>query len=156
METMILQLVTAFLGSMGFALLFHLRPHLLLPASLGGLLSWGIYLLAGHYLEGIFAPCLLAAAFSTCYAEVLARLKKAPATLFYITSLIPLIPGNSLYYTMSYAVRGEWLQCRDYGIRTVQFALSIAIGMCLVWAAGHMIHELWLRLQRANLKRYMD
>ena len=46
MEYMI-QLASAFLGSMGFALLFHIRREKLLLASLGGLLTWGVYLAAG-------------------------------------------------------------------------------------------------------------
>ena len=40
----VMQLVTAFLGSLGFALLFHVRREKLLLASLGGLLSWGYIL----------------------------------------------------------------------------------------------------------------
>ena len=44
---MLIQLVTAFTGSLGFALLFHVRKEKLLLASLGGLLAWGVYLLMG-------------------------------------------------------------------------------------------------------------
>ena len=47
----IMQLVTAFIGSWGFAMLFHVRREKLLLASLGGLLAWGVYLLAG-FLSG--------------------------------------------------------------------------------------------------------
>ena len=36
---MLIQLVTAFTGSLGFALLFHVRKEKLLLASLGGLLA---------------------------------------------------------------------------------------------------------------------
>ena len=39
------QLASAFAGSLGFALLFHVRREKLLLASLGGLLAWGVYLL---------------------------------------------------------------------------------------------------------------
>ncbi|MBQ1965266.1 MAG: threonine/serine exporter family protein, partial [Clostridia bacterium] len=37
------------------------------------------------------------------YAGIMARVLKTPATTFITTSLIPLIPGGSLYYTMAYA-----------------------------------------------------
>ena len=36
---MIFALVVAFFSTMGFALLFHLRPKLLVPACMGGMLS---------------------------------------------------------------------------------------------------------------------
>ena len=46
MKDVILQLVMAFVGSLGFAMLFHLRRSLWVTASLGGLFCWGCYLLA--------------------------------------------------------------------------------------------------------------
>ena len=46
-DLIIMQLATAFLGSLGFALLFQVRRKRLLLASLGGLLAWGVYLLMG-------------------------------------------------------------------------------------------------------------
>ena len=39
MKEILIQLVTAFLGSLGFALLFGLRRRYLFPAALGGLLA---------------------------------------------------------------------------------------------------------------------
>ena len=49
MSTMeiITQIVTAFLGSLGFSVLFNLRRTKLLIAALGGMLSWGLFLLLG-------------------------------------------------------------------------------------------------------------
>lgn len=133
--------MTAFTGSLGFALLFHVRTRLLLPASLGGFFSWGIYLLGTHFLEGIFLPSILTAAFCALYAEILARLLKAPATVFFITALIPLIPGSGLYYTMSYIVQRDWKTAGEYGYSTAQYALGIGAGASLVWAFSDIIKK---------------
>lgn len=141
MSTIVLQLITAFLGSLGFSLLFHLRKQLLLPASIGGFLCWGIYLVGIHFSEGVFVPCLLASAFAALYAEVLARIKKAPATLFLVPAVVPAIPGSTLYYTMSNAVQGEWDIARSYGYLTIQYALAIAGGISLVWAMSVMLQN---------------
>lgn len=40
-----LQIITAFLGSLGFSVLFNIRRTKLLIAGLGGMLSWSVYLL---------------------------------------------------------------------------------------------------------------
>lgn len=40
-------LLTALLGSAGFALIFNVRKQLLPLAALGGAVCWGTYLLAG-------------------------------------------------------------------------------------------------------------
>ena len=42
--------ITAFLGSLGFSLLYGLKRRHLLFASLGGLISWGMYLLFSFVL----------------------------------------------------------------------------------------------------------
>lgn len=132
---MIAQLIMSFFGSVGFALRFHLRKTLVLPASIGGLMGWAVYLLFNQvFLQGIFISCLIASICVAFYAEILARKLKAPATLFLIPGAVPLIPGSSLYYSMSYAVSGEWDVAKDYSIRMIEFALGIAIGISLVLA----------------------
>ena len=133
------QLVTAFLGSAGFSLLFKIRKELLFPASFGGMLCWGVYLISANlFLEGIFAPTFAASAFAAVYSEQLAIRMKVPATVLFIPAVVPLIPGSCLYETMSYAVRKEWEQAGAYGYLTLQYALGIAIGMSLVYAVYQM------------------
>ncbi len=138
MQTIIIQLITAMTGSLGFCLVFRLRGRLLLPASFGGLLCWGVYLLGLEAWGGIFVPTLVSSAFAALYAELLARHLKAPATLFFIPAVIPLVPGSTLYYAMYHAEQQLWLQAKDYAVQTALFALGIAAGACLVWAAFEM------------------
>ena len=76
---------------------------------------------------------LAAAALAAVYAELLAARKRAPVPLFLIPSVVPLIPGSTLYYTMSAAVQGNTEEVSHYGSLTLQYALSIAGGICIVW-----------------------
>ena len=133
-----LQLVTAFCGSLGFALLFGLRRRYLLPAGLGGLLSWGVYLLLGRLLPSPFLACLAASAAAVVYAELLARFRRTPATLVVIPAVIPLVPGSSLYYAMSCVVQRDLASAREYGTQTLEFALAIAAGMSFVLAGREL------------------
>lgn len=142
MRDIVVQLIVALTGSWGFAILFGVRPKLAVPASFGGFFGWAIYLLLENSGQGIFISCFVAAAFAAFYAEVLARVLKAPATLFLVPSFIPLIPGSTLYYTMSNAVARDWEQVRYYGNRTWQYALAIAGGISLVWAFSYMITQI--------------
>lgn len=130
----IIQLITGMLGSLGFALLFGLKKQYLIAAALGGLLNWGLYLAGMYMFNAVFFAGLLASATSALYSEIIARIKKAPATLFFITSVIPLIPGRALYYTCSSAVLRDWADVKTYGNVTLQYALSIAAGTCIIWA----------------------
>ncbi len=134
MKTALIQLVTAFLASWGFAMVFGLRRRFLLPASLGGLLCWGLYLGMDAWLQREFLSCLCAAAFAVVYAEVLARKLKTPATLFVVPAILPLVPGGSLYYTMENVVHGRMDEARAYGQQTLIAALAIAAGISFVVA----------------------
>lgn len=141
----VIQLIGGTLGSLGFALLFGLKNKYLVAAALGGLLNWGLYLVGMHLWNTIFFAGLMASAFSALYSEVVARVKKAPTTLFFITSVIPLIPGRALYYTCSSAVLRDWAQAKAYANVTMQYALSIAAGACIIWA---------IALIAENIKKY--
>ncbi len=140
---MMIRLLTSFTGSLGFCLVFHLRRRYLLPASLGGVLTCGVYLAAANALDGILLPTLIASAFAALYAEVLAWLLRAPTPLFLTIALvIPLIPGRSLYYATYCAVRQEMSLARDYAAQTAEYALGIALGASLVWAFANMRRSL--------------
>ena len=133
MESLI-QIATAFLGSLGFALLFGLRRRYVLPASVGGMLSWAVYLLLSRFLPSAFLSCLVASACAVLYAELLARLLRTPATVFVIPAVIPLVPGSSLYYAMSCVVQKDFAAAREFGMTTLEFSLAIAAGMSFVLA----------------------
>ena len=139
----ITQLLAAFVGAMGFALLFGMRRRYLFAASLGALLGWGVYLLVEWLLGNTFLPSLAAAAFALSYSEIMAKVLKTPATLFVIPAIIPLVPGGSLFYTMSYAVHRDIENARLFGVRTAESALAIAAGISIVLA----IRELRTRRQ---------
>ena len=122
---MIVQLLTSFTGALGFCLVFHLRRRYMFAASLGGLLTCGVYLAAASIWSGILLPTLTAAAFAALYAEFLAWFMGAPATLFLIPALlIPLVPGRPLYYAMYYAVQQDMDLSADFARQTALYALE--------------------------------
>ena len=133
-----IQLIAAFFGSLGFALIFGLRPRHLLPASLGGVLTWGIYLLVHAVFPRLFLANLIASVAAVGYSELLAHLRKSPATLFLVPAIIPLVPGGSLYEAMRCTVQGDLPAARTYGHNTLICALAIAAGISF----GTVIREL--------------
>ena len=141
MGYMILQLATAFVGSLGFALLFHVKRERLLLASLGGLLAWGVYLLMGWVTDQDVVRYFVASVVLTVYAETLARVVKCPATLFLVTASIPLIPGGSLYQTMQFFMLNDLESFSRQALTTVLLAVAIAVGMLFPTAVFHLIRS---------------
>lgn len=146
--TYVIQLLSAFTGSLGFALLFNVKRRNLLLGGLGGTLAWGLYLLAG-LLSGDDVFRFFAASLGlTLWAEGMARARKAPATVFLVSASIPLIPGGSLYTTMQHAIRGEWAAFTASGLHTLLLAGAIAAGMLCMMALLHVIGKLALTLRK--------
>ena len=132
MKENLIQLITAFLGALGFALLFGLHKRHLLFAALAGMLTWGIYLLIHSFLQNPFLANLASSVFAVSLAEALAHWRKCPATLFVVPAIIPLVPGSSLYYAMSFAVQNDMPAANIYGHRMLTAALAIAAGISFV------------------------
>ena len=137
----IIQVISAFLGSGGFAMVFNVRVNLIFYASLGGGLGWVIFLLIEKITHNYFIACFVASAFCALYGEIMARIKKTPASVFFIPSVVPLIPGGALFYTMSYTVRSDFSKFSEYSSLTVQYALGIACGISLTWAVWYMCQK---------------
>lgn len=57
---MMLQIFSAFLGSVGFALFFNMKGKQLAAAGIGGALTWIVYLLAQPGFDDYFVPYLIA------------------------------------------------------------------------------------------------
>ena len=143
-------LLTALLGSAGFALLFNVRKQLLPLAALGGALCWGAYLLAGVWTQSVFVQSFAASAATAVWAETLARVKKTPAQQYLIVGLIPLIPGGTLYYAMNALVTQNWMMAEVYGGRTASFVLGIAAGVSVTSSLLEMLRNAAKRLKGAH------
>lgn len=124
--------ITAFLGAAGFALFCGLRPKFVPVAALGGVLCWSVYSLFEYFNSGIFFASFTASVCCALYGEICARLLKAPAVIFFTPSIIILIPGRTLYYTVSYIVENNFSMAAEYGWQTAQCAIAIAAGIGVI------------------------
>lgn len=133
----IIQVIAAGLGAGGYSILFNIRRDKLLYASAGGSLAWIIYILASQFITtNAFITNMLAAAFATLYSELLARIKKAPTTVFLIPSIMPMIPGGGLFYTMSAVISNDTVLFEKYFVTTIETALGISIGIMFMSLIG--------------------
>lgn len=126
---MIEQILSAFVGSVGFALFFNMKGKQLAAAGIGGALTWIVYLLVQPGFDDYFVPYLIASLFVGLFAEIMARVGKAPATIFLTTAAVPLIPGGGLYYTMLGIVEKNEEVMLTNANNTITIALAIALGL---------------------------
>lgn len=139
-HSFLVQSIACVIGSIGFSFLFNVRGKGTILCLLGGVVCWGVYCIVEHAGGGEMTAMLLSSIVAAIYSEVMARIRKCPAIGFLVLSLIPLIPGSALYYTMNYAVRGNMAMFGTQGLRTVCLAGLMAAGVILVSTTMRMIY----------------
>lgn len=129
MNDWIIPILMAAIGSLSFGMFFGIISKKLIYSAVGGALTWAVYLIAMHFHISEPICYALAAASGTLFAEILARIVKTPVTLFIITSIIPLVPGGPLYYTMLGLLQGNQEVFLLKGSYTLSAAGAMALGM---------------------------
>lgn len=134
MVNSIIQIISGTIGSLGFALVFHAKNKVLVVGGIGGLLCGIIYVICQKcFLYSGFISVLITSFCIAAYSEIAARIVKEPAIVLFVPSIISLMPGSSLYYTLSAAVNGEWISMQYYAKELAVVAFGIALGASIIW-----------------------
>lgn len=138
----LIQIIAAFIGSIGFALILKIRGRQIIYAGIGGLFTWIIYLISYDIIGSYFWSNFIASVFVAFYAEIMARVNKAPATIFLTAAAVPLIPGRNLYNMMYGIVRENLVMAEYNGITALVVALAIGLGFVTVAVFMKYIYKL--------------
>lgn len=72
----------------------------------------------------------------------MARVLKSPVTVFVISTIIPLVPGSGMYYTMYQSIQGKVENSLSTGLTTITNAGAIAVGVVFVSSLSKLINSL--------------
>ena len=126
------QAVMIFVACTGFFILFNVHDWGSILCALGGVFTWMTYLLCRDLGMSIYSMNFFAAVVSALYSELMARSRKYPVTSYLVISLLPLVPGAGIYYTMSLGLGGDVQTAVHKGLETAGVAGSIAVAILLV------------------------
>lgn len=129
----------AAVGSLGFALVFGVEKRVFAHALICAVLSSLTYELLYFFFENIFISSIFAAGVTTLFAYAVAYTCKTPATIMTIMGIIPLVPGGKLYYTMLGAVSSDMTAFSDNGKQALLIASGIALGIITFTALARAI-----------------
>ncbi len=133
--------ITGFIGTLGFSLLFRSNKNRVVISSLGGALTCVVFAFSSTYFDHELIQNIFPALVATAYSEIMARAVKAPATPILACSIIPLVPGGKLYYTTYYFVVGEMEMFYDSLIALLRIASGLAVGIILVSVIVHEVNR---------------
>ena len=129
MEAILIKIVAGTVATLGFAILFRLKPSHWPFAMLDGLFACICYFGFTELFGGNFLPNLLAAFVASIFADLFARICKAPSTVFILPGCIALVPGGSLYYAMSNLLSENREMALEYFLTTLTVGIAIGGGI---------------------------
>lgn len=123
----------------GIAVIFDVPPKKLFWALIGSTISCLLMLIGDKFGIDPLISNMVATAVPCVYCEVMARVLKTPTTVFMIPTLLPLVPGSRLYYTMFYLFSGEQALFLENMLAAVKICTGIALAIIVVTGAVRWI-----------------
>ena len=135
-----IQVLAAAVGCIGFTFVFNVHGHGAPLCTIGGGLTWSVYLMVTVWGGNDFVANFWAALFAGFFAEAMARVRKRPAISYLVISLLPLIPGGGIYRAVNYAVRGNMGMFADTAIHTAAVAGILAVGILMASTSVRLVN----------------
>ena len=136
---MFLRILGIFIGIYAFAIMTETPRKYLLTAGLVGMASGSIYLFSEALGSGVVWASFFSALTAAIIAHILARLQKAPVTLFLIAGILPTVPGGGMYRIVSNAIDRNQAQLILSLLETLEIAGCIALAVFFVDAFFNLI-----------------
>ena len=129
---LIFEFLTAFVGTIAFALLFQVPKEYYVNCGLAGGCGWVCYklLLAGC---GLFGSTFFATVLVVFLSRLSAVQRHCPVTIFLVAGIFPLVPGAGIYWTAYYVVTDQLAKASDRGFQTLKIAVAIVLGILFVF-----------------------
>ena len=142
------QLISCTAACVGFAYWFNVKGIQVLYAGIGAFFTWLVYALLYNAGYSNFLATLVGSIFVAAYAQVMARVNKAPATIFQTICVFPLVPGPNLYYMMYCIVMEEHEAAVSEALTLIVTCLGIALGFIVVEILNKYIFRPILKLKK--------
>lgn len=137
---MLIQIAAAFFAILFISVVMNVPKKYLIYCGAVGATGWCVYL-AGKEAFGVMIGSFMGAVVVSLISHILARVQKAPVTVFLIPGFLTLLPGSSLYYAVYQFFTGSEREGINYLIQTIQIAGVIAFGVFVVDSVFDVIRK---------------
>ena len=141
--------IAAGIGTIAFALMFHVPKQYYLCGGVAGAAGWLVYRALELNVNSLMGP-VFAGAFTVVFlSRIFAVRKKCPVTMFLIPGLFPLVPGMGIYQTAQALVGSDWDLAASKGLTSIKFAVAIVGGILL----GFEIPQRWFSFRENKVQK---
>jgi len=144
---MISQLVTSFIASSGFGIIFNVPKNAVLKCGFVGMIGWLLY----FYLVEQKVDAAVASFFASfavgIISHIFAKIYKNPVIIFIVGGIIPLVPGGLAYDAMRNLVGNENMMAVELSVRVLMIAGAIALGVVFSEVFNQLYRDLVYKLK---------
>ena len=148
------QLVTSFIATGAFGILFNAPTKTLIKCGLIGMGGWIIYYILENNNHDAVVATVTAAVFVGVISHVLAKAYKTPVIIYSVAGIIPLVPGGLSYDSMRNFVENDYNAALNLAAKAFMLSGSIAFGLVL----SEVINQVFRKLtdKRKNVKEFNE
>ena len=133
------QVAGSFMAVLSFGIVLDLPKKYLGWSGVTGGVCWLVYLLIREETGSLIFAAFLSGLSFALLGHILARILRAPVSVFLIPGILPLVPGTSIYNCVYNIIRSSREQSTYYLIETIQIAGAIAMAVFLMDSMFKMI-----------------
>ncbi|MEN2767328.1 threonine/serine exporter family protein [Ornithinibacillus xuwenensis] len=145
------QLITSFVASAGFGILFNAPRKVLFQCGIVGMAGWIVYYLFVQNGMDTVPATILGAMLVALLSQICSRVYKTPIIIFNVSGIIPLVPGGMAYEAMRSFVQNDYFNAVQYSAKVMLLAGGIAIGLMFSEVLNQIIRKTSGRKTRTQL-----
>lgn len=146
---MIVHLITSFIASAAFGILFNAPKKSLLKCGFVGMAGWFIYIfLVNKEFDAVVAS-LVAAFVIAVISQIFARMYKTPIIIFSVAGIIPLVPGGLAYDAMRHFVVNDYNVAIQLAAKAFMISGAIAVGLVI----SEVLYQLLMKIKFKQKKK---
>ncbi len=129
---MIIQIAAIFFAVFSFSMLLEVPWNYAPYAAMVGTVGWFGYLAVQRITNSAVTAAFISTLVIAFISHLMARLKKAPVTVFLVSGILPAVPGAAIYRAVSYLIQSDSRLSARYLVETLQIAGAIAMAIFIV------------------------
>ncbi|WP_085994083.1 threonine/serine exporter family protein [Oceanobacillus senegalensis] len=139
------QLVTSFIASAGFGVLFNVPLRALVQSGLVGMFGWILYYLLVEQGMDTVPATLFGAMLVSLLSFLSSKIYKTPIIVYTVSGIIPLVPGGVAYNAMRNFVIKDYSLAIQLSTQVILLAGSIAIGLMFSEVINQIVRKVIVR-----------
>jgi uncharacterized membrane protein YjjB (DUF3815 family) len=123
------QLITSFIASAAFGIIFNAPKESLFKCGFSGMVGWIAYFALDYNGFGTIFATLMASFLIAVVSQIFAKAYRTPVIIFSVAGIIPLVPGGLAYDAMRNFVENDYNVAISLAAKASMISGAIAVGL---------------------------